>query len=263
MVATSGICLSGITALKHAYLSVKSEESSTAIATGSETVSTLLHAKNFAKESEFDEEKFKKQPEIAFEKDFLRWMLSDGAGAMLLQNKPNTDTLSLKIEWVEIFSFANEMEPCMYAGAKKEGQKLKGYREFTQEQCLEDSLFSIQQDVKLLNANIVEITVARTLQKTLEKRTLLASEVDWFLPHYSSEYFKDEVYESLCKVGFEIPKEKWFTNLTKCGNTGSASIYIMLEELFHSGKLSKGEKILCYVPESGRFSSSFTLLEVV
>ena len=89
VVATSGICLSGITSLKHAYLSIKSEDAKVAVATGSEVVSTLLHAKNFKRESEVKQEEFDKHPEIAFEKDFLRWMLSDGAGAMLLENKPN------------------------------------------------------------------------------------------------------------------------------------------------------------------------------
>ena len=72
VVATSGICLAGMTALKHAYLSVKSSESSSAIATGSETSSTLSHARNFQKESDIQEETFNKRPEIAFEKDFLR-----------------------------------------------------------------------------------------------------------------------------------------------------------------------------------------------
>ncbi|MEJ2437642.1 MAG: 3-oxoacyl-[acyl-carrier-protein] synthase III C-terminal domain-containing protein, partial [Sulfurovaceae bacterium] len=60
-----------------------------------------------------------------------------------------------------------------------------------------------------------------------------------------------------------IPQEKWFTNLTSKGNTGSASIYIILDEIFNSDRLKKGEKILCYVPESGRFSTAFILLEVV
>jgi 3-oxoacyl-[acyl-carrier-protein] synthase-3 len=64
-------------------------------------------------------------------------------------------------------------------------------------------------------------------------------------------------------LDFIIPKDRWFTNLTKYGNTGSASIYIILEELFNYNRLSIGEKILCYVPESGRFSSSFMFLEVV
>jgi len=263
VVATSGICLSGITSLKHAYLSVKSEDANVAVATGSEVVSTLLHAKNFKRESEVKQEEFDKHPEIAFEKDFLRWMLSDGAGAMLLENKPNTQGNSLKIEWIEILSFANEFEACMYAGGKKEEGVLQGYREFTQEQWLEESLFTIKQDVKLLNENIVNVTVERTLKKILETKSLSPEEVTWFLPHYSSTFFRDEVYESLKKANFEIPMEKWFTNLTSCGNTGSASIYIMLEELFHSKKLNKTDKILCYVPESGRFSSSFMLLEVV
>ena len=263
VIATSGICLSGITALKYAYLSVKASESSTAVATGSETVSTILQAKNFTAETHISEDEFAKQPEIAFEKDFLRWMLSDGAGAMLLQNKPNKNAISLKIEWIEIFSFANELEACMYAGAKKEHSVLKGYKEFTQEEWLNESLFTIKQDVKLLNKNIVPITVKKTLEKVLEKRDLCPKDVNWFLPHYSSEYFKNEVYESLIEANFEIPLDKWFTNLTKCGNTGSASIYIMLEELFNHKDIKTGEKILCYVPESGRFSSSFMLLEVV
>jgi len=263
VVATSGICLAGITALKNAYLSVKAEEVSTAVATGSEVVSTLLHAKNFKAESEFNEAEFEKRPEIAFEKDFLRWMLSDGAGAILLQNQPNKNSLSLEIKWIEISSFANEFEACMYAGCEKIDGEIKGYREFTQEQWLEQSLFTIKQDVKLLNANIVNITVQRTLERALEKRDIKANDISWFLPHYSSEFFRDEVYQSLIDANFEIPKERWFTNLTSCGNTGSASIYIMLEELFNSNRLTKGEKILCYVPESGRFSSSFTLLEVV
>ena len=263
VVATSGICLSGITSLKHAYLSIKSQEATVAVATGSEVVSTLLHAKNFKRETEVKQEEFDKHPEIAFEKDFLRWMLSDGAGAMFLENKPNIKGHSLKVEWIEILSFANEFEACMYAGGKKEEGILKGYREFTQEQWLEESLFTIKQEVKLLNENIVNVTVQRTLETILDKKFLTPEEVTWFLPHYSSTYFRDEVYESLKRANFEIPIEKWFTNLTRCGNTGSASIYIMLEELFHSGKLNKADKILCYVPESGRFSSSFMLLEVV
>ena len=63
-------------------------------------------------------------------------------------------------------------------------------------------------------------------------------------------------------VGIEINEDKWFTNLTKVGNVGSASIYIILEELFHSGKLKKGEKILVMVPESGRFSYAYAYLTV-
>jgi 3-oxoacyl-[acyl-carrier-protein] synthase III len=60
-----------------------------------------------------------------------------------------------------------------------------------------------------------------------------------------------------------IPEERWFTNLYTRGNTGCASIYLMLEELFHSGKLEAGQKIFCFVPESGRFTTAYLMLTVV
>jgi 3-oxoacyl-[acyl-carrier-protein] synthase-3 len=89
------------------------------------------------------------------------------------------------------------------------------------------------------------------------------SSIDYFLPHYSSGYFRDKVYEGMKKANCDIPQTKWFTNLSEKGNTGSASIYVIIEELFHSGKLNVGERLLCYIPESGRFSTAFMQLEVV
>jgi len=63
--------------------------------------------------------------------------------------------------------------------------------------------------------------------------------------------------------GFEIPYEKWFTNLAEVGNVGSASIYLLMQGLFQSGRLADGDKVLCFIPESGRFSHCFMLLTVV
>jgi len=40
-------------------------------------------------------------PFIAFDKEFLRWMLSDGAAAFLLSDRPNDKGLSLRVEWIE------------------------------------------------------------------------------------------------------------------------------------------------------------------
>ena len=127
---------------------------------------------------------------------------------------------------------------------------------------MQDSVFAIKQDVKLLNEKIIHYTVTKPLQTLVEQGLVTADKVDWFLPHYSSGYFRDKVYDGIVGAGCDIPQEKWFTNLSSKGNTGSASIYIMLDELFHSGKLHKGESILCYIPESGRFSTAFMHLTV-
>ena len=90
-----------------------------------------------------------------------------------------------------------------------------------------------------------------------------ADEIDWFLPHLSSNFFVQPVQDCLAAIGLPIPCERWFGNLTTKGNTGSASPYIMLDELFRSGRLQPGHKLLMFVPESGRFSSGFVFMEAV
>ncbi|MBU1308139.1 MAG: beta-ketoacyl-ACP synthase III [Gammaproteobacteria bacterium] len=263
VVATAGICLCGITALKYAWMSVASGNSRNAVACGSEVASNMMHARNFSAEAEAKLEQLGKQPELAFEKDFLRWMLSDGAGAVWLQNEPASDGLSLRVHWIEVMSFANQLPACMYAGAEQTNSGLQGWTRFDADSRAAQSVMAVKQDVKLLNDNIVPVTVEQALRRVLQKHPLQSEQIDHFLPHYSSEYFRDRLLQGLQNIDFVIPQSKWFTNLTTKGNTGSASIFIMLEELFHSGRLQPGEQILCYIPESGRFSSAFMLLEVV
>jgi len=263
IISPSGVCCAGMHALKFGYLSVLAGQSNNAVCTGSEVISTLLRADKFTREMNCTNS-LEKNPILAFDKDFLRWMLSDGAGAILLENKPNAEKISLRIDWLETISFANELDACMYAGAEKmESGDLKGWKEFNQETWLDKSIFSVKQDVRLLDKNVVHLGIKKLAEILAKKSINSQSDFDYFLPHLSSMFFKKKVYDELKEQGIEIPEEKWFTNLTKVGNVGSASIYIMLEELFHSGKLKKGEKILILVPESGRFSYAYAHITVV
>jgi 3-oxoacyl-[acyl-carrier-protein] synthase III len=101
------------------------------------------------------------------------------------------------------------------------------------------------------------------LAKVRDKYNLKADDITWFLPHYSSTYFREQLYEQMAEIGVHITYDKWFTNLTYKGNTGSASIFVMLEELLKSGKLERGNKLFCLVPESARFSYAYIHLTVV
>ena len=264
--AASGICMSGIAALKYAWMAVKCGEHAVAVSTGSETASVMLRADKFSNPESHTPEELEKQPELAFEKDFLRWMLSDGAGAFLLENTPTprSDQPVLHIDWIKMFSFANELETCMYAWAEKdENGDLRSWTDFGKDELMDRSILTISQDVRLLNKNIVNVVLIKALKETLIVNNLNLDDIDFFLPHISSMYFYNRVDKALTENGLNIPQEKWFTNLTTRGNTGSASIYIMLDELLKSGKVKSGNKILCFVPESGRFSSSFMLLTAV
>lgn len=261
VVTFSGACCAGMHAMKYAYMSVLAGGNN-AVCTGSEQTSSWMLARNFEEETRSHRE-LDELPVLAFEKDFLRWMLSDGAGAALLQNAPSPDGLSFKIEWMDLFSFAGELETCMYAGAdKKEDGKLKGWKEYEEHEWLEKSIFSLKQDVKMLDKYIVSIGVKK-LAETLKKHNIGSTEIDFVLPHISSEFFRKKMMDEMVASGIPFPEEKWFTNLVQVGNIGAASIFLMLEELHQSGKLIKGQKILLLVPESARFSYAFSLLTVV
>jgi 3-oxoacyl-[acyl-carrier-protein] synthase-3 len=257
-VATAGVCLSGTTALKYGWMSVLSGCSRNAVVTGSEIASMGLRAQNYRGEEKAAD--LEARPELAFDKDFLRWMLSDGAGALLLEPAPRKG-LNLRVEWMDLFSYANALPACMYMGAERNGDtKLHGWMLFTPEERSANSVFALKQDVRLLNEAVVEYTLVKPLERVIRRRKLAPRDVQWFLPHMSSEYFRKPVADGIARAGLPIPPERWFTNLTTVGNTGSAAIYLMLDELLKSGRVRHGDRLLCFVPESGRFSSGFLSL---
>ncbi|GEP49792.1 hypothetical protein FNO01nite_04640 [Flavobacterium noncentrifugens] len=258
--SSTGVCCAGMNSLKFGFLSIKSGNTKNAVCTGSEKVSTWMLADKYEQEVT-NLKNLEEQPIIAFKKDFLRWMLSDGAGAFLLENQPKGD-VSLKIEWMEAFSYAHELEACMYAGGdKNEDGTIKPWSDYQPDQWLKESVFSIKQDVKLLDEHILG-KGAQSMSDAMAKNNVTAGEIDYFLPHVSSHYFVEGLKKQLAEKGVGIADEKWFMNLGRVGNVGSASIYLALEELFNSGKLKKGEKILLSVPESGRFSFAYAYLTV-
>ncbi|MEN9974214.1 MAG: 3-oxoacyl-[acyl-carrier-protein] synthase [Verrucomicrobiota bacterium] len=262
-VAFAGICVAGAAALKHAWLSVKCGEAQRAVAAASELVSSCLRGACYEPETEHQITALQAHPQIAFEKDFLRWMLSDGAGAMLLEPAPR-GPMSLRIEWIELSSAAHELPACMVMGAEKlADSSLQSWLHLSHAEWGARSIFAIKQDVKLLNEHIVRATLRDPLEAIAAKRGLRVEDIDWFLPHISSMYFAEPVAAAMRDIGLDVPREKWFTNLVTKGNTGSASPYIMLDELVRSGRMERGHRVLMFVPESGRFSCGFVLLEAV
>ncbi|PAM92677.1 hypothetical protein B4N84_21320 [Flavobacterium sp. IR1] len=258
--SSTGVCCAGMNSLKFGFLSVRSGNSKNAICTGSEKVSSWLIAQKYNQEVN-NLKSLEEQPIIAFKKDFLRWMLSDGAGAFLLENEPK-GAISLKIEWMEAFSYAFELETCMYAGGDKlENGEIKPWSDYEPEQLLNESVFAIKQDVKLLDEFILS-KGAESMKDAMIKNNITADQVDYFIPHVSSNFFVEGLKKGLEEKGIGMADEKWFMNLSRVGNVGSASIYLAVEELMNSGNLKKGDRILLSVPESGRFSFAYAYLTV-
>ena len=159
VVSFAGSCCTGVDALKYACMAVELGMSKNAVVSASERASAWMHASYFQKESE-QLAQLEQQPMLAFQKEFLRWMLSDGALALHLEGKPNETGLSLKVDWIEITSFAGKMETCMYAGAEKEPDgELKGWTLFPEQEWLDKSVFAVKQDTRLLSEYIVPLGI--------------------------------------------------------------------------------------------------------
>ncbi len=257
----SGACCSGMNALKYGFMAVKSGQVNNAVCTGSERTSSWMRAEIFEDEVAHLQQ-VEANPILGFNKEFLRWMLSDGAGAVLLESEPKGDT-PLRIEWMEAYSYAHELETCMYAGGEKQADgSLKPWSEYPADEWGKMSLFAMKQDVKLLGENILRKGV-ESMKDALAKHNITEDDIDYYLPHISSYYFKENLYNEIERQGLHLPWEKWFLNLQKVGNVGAGSIYLMLEELVHSGKLKKGDRIFLQVPESARFAYAYAYLTVV
>lgn len=261
VISPAGVCCSGMHAFKYAYLSLMTGDKKKAVSAGSERTSRILRSDSFNEEAAHLLQ-LEENPYISFEKEFIRWMLSDGAGAFLMETKKNPNGLSLKVEWIEACSFASTRETCMCQAADKMPDgTVKSYMDFSPREIMENSVMSIKQDIKSLRENVVPLGFKK-LSEILRERGQSVKEIDFLLPHLSSYFFADQIEKILEMNGTPIPKEKWFTNLRTKGNVGAGSIYLMLEEMLNEGHLKKGQKLLLAVPESARFSYVFSLLTV-
>ena len=251
-VSINGICSSGMIALKSACEMIQSKEHAHAVVNATEFPSRLFKKSRF----------MMNEKNVDFNAHFLRWMLSDGAGSMVLSPSPKTQKgISLKLDWIHTRSFSGDYPTCMSIGFGEEGQG-KSYLDWDSVADAEkEGFFYLRQDIRLL-PNIFEVGFAEYL-KLVKQGDIHPGRVDHFLCHYSSERFSHTIKDLMKKSDVFIEESKWWSNLSTSGNTGSASIFIMLSEFLQQKQVKHGEKILLFVPESGRFTVSYAMLEVV
>jgi 3-oxoacyl-[acyl-carrier-protein] synthase III len=240
------VCSSGVMAIQTAFQQLKNGEKSNAVCVGSDLASRLF------KSSRFDTQNLSSVP---FDTEFLRWMLSDGAGAFLMQNEKPTNLPSMRVDWVALKSFANDFPLCMYVGKTTPTDEKTWLDYDSYEAAVRAGALNLKQDIRKLD-QVIQNGVTHFFELIDEKK-INPKKIDWLCCHYSSEIFVQPIRDLLAKGGVVIDDSKWFSNLQTKGNTGSASIFIMVDELFKSGKLQDGDTILCMVPESGQSITSY------
>ena len=254
LLSAGGVCASGMAALAGAVRAIRLGEHKTAVAVGSELISRALRQDRYAGRPEFDAE-------------FLRWTLSDGAGAVVLQANPRPDGPSLRVDWVHLVSYAHEHPVCMRAGLTdgvNGGRPTAGdtWLDWPTAAAAEQAgLLRLRQDVRAL-PGLFQVGL-REFVDLVRRGRLDPSTVDHVLCHYSAEHFRADIFRLLRDANLMIDEDRWFTNLHTRGNTGAASVFVMLEECWSTGRFAPGDRILLIVPESGRFSFAFAMLTCV
>jgi 3-oxoacyl-[acyl-carrier-protein] synthase III len=76
-------------------------------------------------------------------------------------------------------------------------------------------------------------------KNALDAAGMSAGDVDWICAHQANLRIIDQVTSRL-----RVPPEKVLINIDRVGNTSSASIPILIDENFRSGKIAKGDTVL-------------------
>ncbi len=236
-----GICTSAAAALAAAIRAIECGSHTTALSVGAEHASEILKSTVIQPIDDRNEHDDLRKTQW-FMAVFLRFMLSDGAGAMLLQDQPRRGELSLRVNWTHSRSFAHEAPLCMK---------------------LENSRARLTQDVGILSQHLVPMgrqfmaSAMQTHGDSLDSYRIV-------LPHMSSFFFRrkmERVMREFC--GDPTQEVPYWTNLATAGNTGAASIYIMLDEFLRRQTLREGDRLLLFVPESGQFNFAMISLTAV
>jgi 3-oxoacyl-[acyl-carrier-protein] synthase III len=142
LLSAAGVCASGMAALKAAVSGVQLGQHPVAVALGSELVS-----RSFATRPDAE----------APDTTFLRWTLSDGAGAVVVEPEPRPDGLSLRVDWMHLVSHAHEHQVCMSAGLS--GTEPKAGATWLDRSDAQFEVPRLRQDMSALSA-LVDMGVA-------------------------------------------------------------------------------------------------------
>jgi len=252
------VCGSSLMAAKSAWLNVRAGEHEAAAACAGEFSSRWFRPAFYEGTALVDA-----KGRLRAEADFLRFTLSDGAGAVVMEPQRKRGGLSLRVDFIDIVSLADRFDPCMWAGAPVEtrGDLRNAWSHAGPVAGHAAGGIALLQDFDLLK-RVIRAWVGEYLKKVDSGRIVPAS-VDHLLCHYSAKSLRAEIVSLLKDTAGMIAEEKWFSVLREKGNTGSASIWVMLDSLMRAARVAKGEKILCVVPESGRALAGFMMLEAV
>jgi len=234
-------CTSAYKAFLVAYDFVKSGRYKNALVISSSMSSSELRAEYY------------NQPIVKKEELFLRYFLSDGAGAVILAaDDSNRNGLYVESVFIESVggkkpSAMKNLRPAFWMNPKDEFEK--GYHHLSQ----------MFQDELKKNFHEPEGTVfINGLKRMFEKFPVDVSSIKYFQINFPSKHISELIIEECETLG--ISKSTLYTKMSSMGYVGPPMVFICLDKIFSEEDLNTGDRIVSFVTEVSKFmQAGFTL----
>jgi 3-oxoacyl-[acyl-carrier-protein] synthase-3 len=234
-------CTSAYKALLIAYDFVRSGRYKNALVISSGISSSELRAEYY------------NQPIVKKEELFLRYFLSDGAGAVVLQ-ADNSGAGGLYVENVYMESVGGKKPsamknqlPAYWMNPKEVFEK--GYHHLSQ---------MFQNELRQ-NFHEPDGTVFfNGLKRMLEKYPMDLSRLKYFQVNFPSKHISEMVIEE-CET-FGIPKETLYTKISSMGYAGPPMVFICLDKMLREEPFIPGDLVLSFVTEVSKFMQAGFIL---
>ena len=228
-------CTSAYKALLTAYEFIKSGRYKRALVVSSGISSSELRSEYY------------NQPLAKKEELLLRYFLSDGAGALILEADESNSKSGLYLEncYMESIggnkpSAMGNKRPAYFMNPKEEFEK--GYHHLAQ----------------LFNDNLRDLfyeedgsVFYKGLKRMIEQYPIDVQKIKFFQVNFPSKHISETIIEECQNLG--IPKETLYTKMSTMGYVGPPMVFLCLDKIRRKEKLQKGDVILSFVTEVSKF----------
>lgn len=199
----------------------------------------------------FNPDKIKK------EQLFLRYILGDGAGAIILTatEQPAEGDVLVREVYTESAgghkpSAMGNLRPAWWLNPREEYES--GAHHLSQ--LLGDEL---QQHFFEDGGSVF----FHGLRRMLDKCPIDIRKVSYFQVNFPSKHIAETVMEECLTLGF--PRQSWYTRLSNLGYPGPPMVFICIDEILRHEPLAAGSYIVSFVTEVSKFMQAGYILEKV
>jgi 3-oxoacyl-[acyl-carrier-protein] synthase III len=233
-------CTSAYKALLIAHDMLRTGRYKTALVVSSNMSSSELRA-------EYYNQSLLKKEEV-----LLRYFLSDGAGALLLQATDENNGLLVELTYMESIGGKKpaamfNRRPAYWMNPKEEYEK--GFHHLAQ-------LFNDQLRVHFNEEG--GSVFYKGLKRMMEKYPFDVDTVRFFQVNFPSKHISEVVMEECEKLG--IPKEKLYAKMNTMGYIGPPMAIVSIDRMIREEQFISGDLILSFVTEVSKFMQAGFLL---